>query len=245
MSSGFLGSGLERQYILGIITLLVVSLFFSVLSLKVDVSLAESFQIGVKPGDWIEYDLNWTDPPGSPYSVWIRDEVLDVNGSIITIERLQKMDDGSLKNRTETGDIVEGTGAAAAVFIPAGLRPGDLVSIEGFGLVSINGTEQRTYLGREHTVLWSDFLSKGFDLLIYWDRDKGVALEMHTQHITRNGVTKIADSNMWDSGSVDGGDDDYFLWLGILMPIILIIVIALFLVRRNMSSKRKKKRPRS
>jgi hypothetical protein len=214
-----------------------VLLLFVVPSLDVCVASAESPKAGVELGDWIEYELNWTTPPAPPYPLKIRREILGVNGSLLKLRTIQEKSDGSVTNKTETGDFINGTGAAAMVFIPPGLKPGDSVRIEGFGVVIINGTDKKTYLAKEHDVLWADFFEKGFDILVFWDKETGVALEIHISGGYREGVTKIADSNLWGSGAADDANYDFFGLLTLLL-IITVISVGLLLWRRSVSSKR-------
>ncbi len=238
MPTHFLNSCTARYYVPTLIFLLFLLIIFGISSLAVNVSSAETLEAGVKPGDWIEYELNWTLPPREPpYPLKIRREILAVNGSTLKVKIVQEMSDGSVENSTRKGDFIEGTGAAALIFIPPGLQSGDFVSIEGFGVVLINGTDQRTYLNTERTVLWSDFSEIGFDILVFWDRETGVALEMHTDSLTRAGVTTIVASNLWNSESGDDGDDNYnLLGLGTVLLIIAIVSVALLLRRRHISS---------
>lgn len=239
MLSHFFKSLVEKYSVLTIIALMFTLPFVRILCLDANAISEGKCKVGVKRGDWIEYEIKWANPPLPPYSVWVRREILDVEGTIITVNITRKMFNESVINETKEGDVANGTGAADVMFIPSNLKPGDLVNIEAFGPVSINGTTQRTYLGTERTVLWANFSSTGFDILIFWDKEKGVALEIHHSRVAAQGTTKVIDTNLWASGSLD--DNNNFLGLGTLVLIIIILLIAFVIRKRYMSSKRKKR----
>ena len=147
---------------------------------------------------------------------------------------MQELSDGTIETDTRVGDIVDGTGAAAMVFIPSDSEPEDMIFIDGFDPVRINGSDQRPYLGTYRTVLFSQFYSKGFDILIFWDKDTGVALEIFHEASFSMGITKVVDTNLWIHGSQD---DINYLGPVTLTSILIILVIAFALWKY--SSKKK------
>jgi len=226
----------EKYSLLALIALMFTLSFVKLLCLDVDAVAAEEYEIGVKLGDWIEYEINWISPPPWAYPVRIRREILGVEGTIITVTITQEMSNGTITNETREGDVAKGTGASAMIFIPANLEVGDWVHIEGFDDVSITGEHTRVYLGIERTVLYANFSSKGFDVLIFWDREKGIALEIHSSS-TYTSTAKVIETNLWSSES---SDNHYLLGFGTLV-LIIIISAALIMRNRHMRSKRRRR----
>jgi len=238
MLSHFLKSLVEKYSALIIITLMFTLPFFRILCLDANAISEGKYKVGVNRDDWIEYEINWTILP-SWDPVWIRREILDVEGFIITVNITQKLSNGTVVSEVKKGDIEKGTNASAMIFIPANLELGDLVYIEGFDPVRINGTTQKTYLGIERTVLWANFSSRDISILIFWDKEKGVALEIHHSRVAAQGTVKVIDTNLWSSESFS--DDSNFLGLGTLVLIIIIVLVVFVVRKRHVSSKRKKR----
>ena len=228
----------EKYSPLALIALMLTLSFVNILCLDVDAVTADASEIGVEPGDWIKYEINWISPPSWAYPVLIRREILGVEGTIITVNITQEMSDGTVTEETKEGDVAKGTGASAMIFIPANLEVGDWVHVQGFDDVRITGEYTRVYLGVERTVLYANFSSKGFDILIFWDREKGTALEIHSASTSTYGTTKVIKTNLWSSESFD---NHYLLGFGALV-LIIIISAALIMRNRYMRSKRRKRR---
>lgn len=240
MLSHFFKSLVEKYSVLTIIALMFTLSFVKLLCLDVDSVTAGEYEIGVKLGDWIEYEINWTFPPPWAYPVRIRREILSVEGTIITVTITQEMSNGTVTKETREGDVAKGTGASAMIFIPANLEFGDWVHIEGFDDVSITGEHTRVYLGIERTVLYANFSSKGFDVLIFWDREKGTALEIHSSS-TYTSTVKVIETNLWSSESFDNSARDHYL-LGFGTLVLIIIISAVLIMRnRHMRSKRRRR----
>jgi hypothetical protein len=230
----------EKYSLLTLIALMFTLSFVKILCLDVDAFSAGEYEIGIKPGDWIEYGLIWTVPPSWPHPVLIRREILDVEGTIITVRIVQELSNGTVTDTTEEGDVATGTGASAMIFIPANLRTGDLVYIQGFDDVTIAGGTVREYLGVERAVLYAEFSSHGFDIIIFWDKEKGTALEIYSSG-TYTSTAKVIETNLWSSESFD---NHYLLGFGTLV-LIIIISAALIMRNRHMRSKRRKRRQKN
>jgi len=245
--SDFFDSLVKRYSVLVIVLLMSIFAIFGIFRLGVTVVLAEDYEVGVESGDWIEYELNWSVLPSEDYTVWVRREVLDVEDTVVTVNTTHRWSNGTVTSEVKEGDIVEGT-AAPMIFIPSNLNPGDSVNIEGFEAELIDGIVQRTYLGIERTVLWADFSQKGFNIRIFWDKEKGVALEIHhsriaSEVVTAQGITKVVETNILDSGSSDRDSGNNYGFLGIVtfIVIMLIVFVAFLVRRRRVSSKRRKR----
>jgi hypothetical protein len=202
---------------------------------------------GVKPGEWVEYKIEWEDCPYSVYQTRVRREIVDSSDSIINVSITTWWSNGTVSKETRTGDVSDGSGSSAMIFIPANLTIGDAVYIEGFDPTEIKGEEEREYLGFRRKVVYSEFTSRGFYVFIYWDKVKGVALETNIKHIlsesekTYDYAIKISidGTNMLSQSSNEATG---FEWI---FPALLAIIIASFLIFRRRWINRKRKLRRS
>ena len=239
-------NSLEENYFLSRFFALALTLFFltTLCSHTYTISALE-FEIGVKPGDWIEYEIDWIVPPSyaESYPVWTRREITDLDDATVTMIITQEMSNGSVSEKTEEGNIESGTGAAAMIFIPANLEIGDQVSIQGFNDVRIISESRRVYLEIERVVLFANFSDMGFDISIFWDKEKGTALEITSAHSTLGvKTTKIAATNLWSSERSDDNPVGFetLVFIGFFIAMLLTLLLYVRLRRRKKRRARKR-----
>lgn len=217
------------------------------LSFSVTFALQSERVVGVKPGEWVEYKIEWEDCPYSVYQARVRREIVNSSGSTINVNLTIWWSNGTLSTETKTGDVSDGTGSSAMIFIPANLTTGDTVYIEGFDPAQIKGEEEREYLGFRRKVVYSEFISRGYYVFIYWDKIKGVALEINIKHILSESEKtydyaikiNIDGTNMLTQPSNDATDHEW------IFPMLMVIIITSFLIFRRKWLNRKRKLHRS
>src|SRR3990170_1063190 len=70
---------------------------------------ADAFTIGVKTGDWIEYDITTTGtPPDEKNIVWARMEILDIQGDTFRTNTTGRAANGTLSSFVRTFNFPEG-----------------------------------------------------------------------------------------------------------------------------------------
>lgn len=149
--------------------------------------------VGVKEGDWMEYKVSYTGSPVAGHDVvWARMEVLEVQGTNITVRITSKFFDGSTEqlNTTlnlETGHLIDN------FIIPANLTEGDTFFDENLGNVTIAKALQRTYAGAIRTVLSASTSENTY----FWDQATGVSVEGNTETPDYTIHTIVDDTNMW------------------------------------------------
>lgn len=196
---------------------------------------------GVKPGEWIEYTIEWEDCPYSVYQTKVRREIVGCNGSSLNVNLTIWWSNGTVTTETRIGDVSEGTGSSTMIFIPANLSIGDTVYIEGFDPAIIKGEEEREYLGFRRKVVYSEFISRGFYVLIYWDKIKGVAVEINIKHVISEVErtydyalnVSISGTNMFTQLT---NHNMSFEWIFLLL---MVAIIALFLTLRKRHNSKK------
>jgi len=195
---------------------------------------------GVRPGEWIEYSLEWEQPPYEDYPIKVRREILEVSGSSIRVKITTWLSNGTVSEDTKMGDVSEGTGGAALMFIPANLTIGDEVRIQGLNDTKIQDEIDRKYLGVIRKVVYSRFTAKGYDIKAYWDKIKGAALEILYNHSSLgNNRIIVIDTNMF---STIPGNDKKNLNLGFYFALATttVVLFSFMLVRKRKARRRGK-----
>ena len=185
--------------------------------------------VGVKPGDWIEYNVTYTGNLTQGHDVtWARMTVTGVQGTNISVSIISRLADGS--NETTDSVLNLQTGHLIDDFIiPANLNVGDTFRDENLGNVTINSVEQRTYVGAVRTVVSA---SAGNNTYV-WDQATGVSVEGTAEGTDYSMHTIVSATNMWlPSQGLDFAS--LFLVGGVLL---IIIVAAIAFVSRYLRRK--------
>jgi hypothetical protein len=169
----------------------VVLLF--VLIGAVPLSVLAEISVGVKQGDWVEYDVAFTGTPIMGHDVtWARMEIKGVEGAKINVTFTSLLSDGTFENVTENLDF-ETKHLIDYFVIPAGLKEGDGFFDENVGNISISEVEVRTYAGATRTVVSGTTP----ETLWYWDQSTGVLLEAHSTYPEYTLTTVISKTELW------------------------------------------------
>ena len=209
--------------------------------------------VGVKGGDWIEYDVSMTGTGSMPptHDVrWFRIEVLPVEGAAFSVNLTSRYANGTMGSAIWKFNFTEGN-VEGWIIIPANLGEGDTFydySIHtGVPVnVTIQDEEQKTVLGATRTVTY------GEDSLRHKEWDKATGLFIGTTEYYKNVTTKtgwyIEDltvtvkavaTNIW-SPQILGLDQTMFytsVTAGIVAVAILILAVAV-VIRKKRRSKR-------
>jgi len=170
--------------------------------------------VGVKPGDWIEYNVAFTGDIIEQHDVtWARIEVLAVEGKTIDIKVTSIFSDG--REETETLTLNLETGQIGDSFIiPANLDTGDTFLEQYEGTMTISGVEEKTYIGAKRKVVYATTSQTTF----YWDQSTGFLVGASSAYTDFNMTTKAEKTNMWQTQGF------------VLDPLFSIVLIALVVV---------------
>jgi hypothetical protein len=191
------------------------------------VAVSAEISVGVKQGDWIEYQVAFTGTPAQGHDVtWARMEVVNVQGKNINLAVAAKLSNGSWLNETvplnfETGQLGDD------FIIPANLNSGDTFFDKWQGNITISGVEERTYAGATRTIVNGTTQQTTY----YWDRATGVLVEGTSSFADFTMYTKVDKTNMWQA-QIFGLESTVFYALAIAVAAIL-AVIAFFVIRRK------------
>jgi len=222
---------------------LVVALLLSVVQ-----SSFAAYTVGVKPGDWMKYQvtLSWTgtEPDTSDFgelgeAEYMKGEILSVDGTSVTAKMSMHMTNGSDIEQTLVGNVATGSGNLTIFIIPSGMSEGDnfLGAMFGddSGSLTITDTESKTYCGSSRTVNIYSLSAppmNGFSasLAANWDQATGVLVELSMQ-MSMTGQSMdmkvlATETNMWSSGIFGGLNFSSDPVMNILVPVAAIALIA-------------------
>jgi hypothetical protein len=235
---------------------LAVVLLFSVVH-----SSFAAYTVGVKPGDWMKYQvtLSWTgsEPDTSDFgelgeAEYVKGEVLAVDGTGVTVKMSMHLKNGSDIEQRLVGNVATGEGNLTVFIVPSGMQKNDVFPGMMFGddaaTFMVADTVSRSYCGASRTVnVYSLSMppTSGFSAAIsaYWDQATGVLAElsMSMSMAEQSMSMKVlaSETNMWSSGFL-GFNLSSDPMMNILIPVIAIaavaacvVVVALILVRRS------------
>jgi hypothetical protein len=209
--------------------------------------------VGVREGDWIEYDVSMSGKGSMPptHDVrWFRIEVLPVEGAAFSVNLTSRYANGTVGSAIWKFNFTEGN-VEGWIIIPANLGEGDTFydySIHtGVPVnVTIQDEEQKTVLGATRTVTY------GKDSLRHkeWDKATGLFIgttEFYKNVTTRSGwyiedltvTVKAVATNMW-SPQILGLDQTTFYAIIIVSVVAVVILVSAVAVvmRKKKRSKR-------
>src|SRR4030067_1583639 len=129
--------------------------------------------VGVRKGDWIEYNVTYTGTPPEGHEVsWARMEVSGVQGTAFSLIITTKAPNGTSYSEIITLNLEEGVLGDDFV-IPANLKDGDKFFDKSVGNITIGSAEARTYAGTNRVVV----IGSKEQNVDYWDQSTGVLLE--------------------------------------------------------------------
>ncbi|MCW3998507.1 MAG: hypothetical protein NWF10_08085 [Candidatus Bathyarchaeota archaeon] len=203
------------------IFLIINTLLFSFLV----VSAFAQVTVGLKEGDWIEYEITYTGTPPETYPENARFEVLTIQGTSITLEIKTNSLDGTENTNTVTFNLEDG--APDFIIIPANLNTNDVVNHEEVGSIEILGIEEYSFEGKTRELVYG---STG-DLDYNWDRTTGIVIQIDQ---TTDAFTQSWLAVNTNIVQTQASDLDPIIQYGIIIPVIIIIIIvAILAVKRK------------
>lgn len=167
--------------------------------------------VGVKAGDWIEYDVAFTGDIIEQHDVtWARIEVLAVEGKTIDIKVTSIFSDEREEREILTLNLETGQ-LGDSFIIPANLDKGDTFLEHYEGTITISGVEEKTYMGAKRKVVYATTSQTTF----YWDQNTGFLVDATSDYTDFTMTTKAEKTNTWQTQAF------------VLDPLFSIVLIAL------------------
>ncbi len=213
---------------------LLMSWVIVLICIIVHATVSAEISVGVKAGDWIEYNFVFTGtPPYSPYPTWARIEVKSVQGTTVIITVTVKYSDGTQETDPLTEDLE--TGVSDLFIIPANSNNGDTFYHKGgYGNMTISRVEERTCAGAKRTVVYAN----ASQIELYWDKTTGVFVEEYQWGDSYTMTVKSDKTNMWQAEFWFPIDPALFYVL-IIVAIAIVVTVAFFIIRRRRKSTKK------
>ena len=196
------------------------------------------FSVGVKQGDWIEYQVKVVGIPVPRYNVtWASINVTSVQGENLGLYIETRFTNGSylLENinvnlETKPGD---------SFIVPSNLNVGDEFYNPSIGNITISSEEQQTVLGAERTLVSAVTQYTTY----YWDRQTGILVQATTSAPagldTGFGIsqgftvyTKTSGTNIWQP-QILGLDLSLFYVLIVTVAVVLAAIVAILVWRKR------------
>ena len=206
---------------------LIFALAVVVMGIVPAIGFAAEISVGVKQGDWIEYQVSYTGTPDPSHAIsWARMEIASIQGQEINLEMTTRFSNGTQLNETATLNLMIGQ-LGDDFIIPANLNTGDTFFDKNADNITISGTEKRTFAGATRTVVYGST----HNTMFYWDKSTGVVVEGKSTCAEYTLTTIATRTNMWQS-QVFGLDPVVFYVLSIVVVAIL-VAITILVIRRK------------
>ncbi len=175
----------------------LVSILFSVLIVASPSHASGGPSVGVKEGDWMEYNVNITGnaPPIHQGVVEMRIEVMHVEGAAFPANFTLRFANGTLSSSIWQFNFTEGN-VGGWIIIPSILAPGKTF-FDNFSKtdkeITIQSQERQTVLGASRTVTYANDSYRFKE----WDKETGVFIR--SSEIFRNwsAYVNLISTNLW------------------------------------------------
>ena len=183
--------------------------------------------VGVKKGDWIEYQVTYTGTPTEGHDVtWARMEIKDVQGKNISVDITVDHSNGTREGMTITLNLETGQLGDDFV-IPANLNSSDTFFDKNVGNITISSVEERTYAGATRAVAHATTPETTY----YWDKATGILVEGNSRFPEYTMNTIVDKTNIWQPQLL--GLDPTVFYALVIGTIVLIAVVLAFLIARR------------
>ena len=210
--------------------LFICSLTLLTAILATSVFVSANVTVGVKKGDWIEYQVSVSGiAPEGHDAKWARMEVSNVQGSALTLNVTTQFTNGSYLYENITLNLQTGE-LGDDFFIPSNMNLGQNFTDIHSGNITISKSEEKIYAGTSRPVLYGATAFTTF----YWDKQTGILVEANSNYKDINfTMTTIAyKTNIWQpQNSIQG--ISYFL----IIVILLLVITALIAIWRRKKPK--------
>ena len=134
---------MNRKFGLTIVLLMILMCTVNVLA---------EVSVGIKKGDWAEYQVVYSGTPPHGHDVtWARMEIKDIQGKSVNAEITVEYSNGTKETMTTTLNLETGQPGDDFI-IPADLNSGDTFFDKNAGNITISKVEEKNYAGATRTI---------------------------------------------------------------------------------------------
>ena len=186
--------------------------------------------VGIKKGDWIEYNINITGTPPSIHNVtWMRMEVLNVQGAAVEVNLTNKFANGTLSSSIWKFNFSEGQ-TEGWIIIPSNLNPSDsFYDSSKPANVTIQSQQQKLVLDASRIVTYANDSFKTKE----WDKATGVFTQSSENLRNWSAYIYAIATNMWSPQILGLDQTIFFTIIAIVVIFVIILNLAYAGVRRK------------
>jgi hypothetical protein len=201
-----------------------------VVALSITATEGKPISVGVKTGDWIEYNVITTGtPPAAQDITWARIEILDFEGAAFHANFTVRYANGTISSSVRTFNFDEGQ-VQAWIIIPANLNPGDTFYDSSINSnVTIQGQLQKTVAGATRTITYTNTTDRNKE----WDKATGVYVQSvdNLGNYTINASTTA--TSMWIPQILGLDQNVFYTAVVAVITVVVVVVSAIALARRK------------
>lgn len=208
--------------------LLGISLALLIVILQIVTVFAE-VSVGVKQGDWIQYNVKLTgNPPGDHNIKWASMNVTDVQGTAITLDIQTLFTNGILYPKRITLNLATGI-LGDDFFIPKNLNVGDKFYDAYQGNITITSIQKQTVAGAQRSVVLG---ATNYTAYI-WDRETGTLVAATSIEPDYTMVTDTNSTNIWQPESQNSNTMLPYTVIAVIVVVVLAIIVAVLFWRQK------------
>jgi hypothetical protein len=220
------------------IALILACLVVSVSLISLPTLAQNTPSVGVKQGDWMEYNINitGTPPPVHKGVVWMRIEILQVEGTAFPVNLTLRFANGTVSSSIWRFNFTEGN-LGGWIIIPSSLGPGDTF-FDNFSKtdknIAIQSQEQKTVLGAIRTVTYANDTYRHKE----WDKNTGVFVG--SSEIFRNwsANVNIVATNLWSPQILGLSQTVFYSLVAGSLTLAVLAVSSVFVFARRSRAKK-------
>ncbi len=185
--------------------------------------------LGVKTGDWIEYNLTDFNPqPNTVSPSLTKEEVTAISGTRVTLSETEWYSDGDIKHNVHNFDLSnpdDSQNPDTFVF-PAEMKTGNIFGINPY--FEMTSESEGFFCGQYRAVLsCSPTGSQDDSAVLTFDQNTGVLLQVKSSQT----IITAVQTNMWGSQAVTNATNlPSALEIVILMIVVALVVVSLILL---------------
>ena len=200
----------------------VVVLFFIFVFISLAVVQGQQQNVGVKAGNWIEYNVSSTGAvPVAQDVTWAKITILDVEGNAFHANVTVKAVNGTISSDVRLFNFTAGN-EQAWIIIPANLSPGQYFYDSSIGQnVTVQGQVQKNVAGANRVITYTNTTERNKE----WDKATGVYVASNDYLGNYTIHAQAYATNMW-SPQILGLDLTVFYAIVVAVVVVIVIVVA-------------------
>ena len=204
-----------------------LTIFLFIALIGVSNVLAAEISVGVKKGDYIEYQVAFTGTPSAGHDVnWAMMEIKEVQGESVSVELTSTHANGTQEKFVANFNLQTGQ-LGDDLIIPANLDVGDVFFDQNVGNITISGVEERTYAGAKRTVVHATTPETTY----YWHKATGILVEGESTFPDYT-ISTIADkTNMWQPKLLGLDPTVFYAFVG--ATVVIVVALAFLIAKRK------------